>query len=71
MPLAVGSSADCVLTAEHPVHKKVFFKIRVRYCSAENEGFGIGAQVEEVPDASTFNFFRNVYDLIIATVRQD
>jgi hypothetical protein len=63
-PLKTGAAVDCTLTTTHNINKKVHFRIRIKYCCANGNGYLIGAHTDEVDDNLEFNFFNNIYDFI-------
>ena len=63
-PLKTGAAVDCTLTTTHNINKKVHFRIRIKYCCADSNGYLIGAHTDEVDDNLEFNFFNNIYDFI-------
>jgi hypothetical protein len=58
------TNLECFLRAKHMVGKEVRFKTSVKYCKGHDEAFLVGAEIEEVSDASDFNFFLSVFDFI-------
>lgn len=44
--------------------KDLVMKIKIAYCNKEDERFITGAYIIEMPDDSSFNFFKYVLDLL-------
>ncbi|MEW6109980.1 MAG: PilZ domain-containing protein [Nitrospirota bacterium] len=64
-PLQVDSEAECMLSGVRGIWKKVSVKVRIRYCEKSLNGYISGAGIVTVSDSVSFNFFNNVYDLIM------
>lgn len=47
------------------VKKKVSFKARIKHCAKQKDGLVFGAQIVEISDSITFNFFKCVIDAIL------
>lgn len=60
-----------MLSSTHGGWKKVLFKVRIKYRVNLLEGYRYGAQIDEISDDVSFDFFNNVYDLIMETMRRD
>jgi hypothetical protein len=67
-PLAIESIRECALLATHIAEKEVIFKVRIKYCARDNGEYSIGAEIEEISDSITFDFFNNVYDVMVEMV---
>ena len=64
-PLEADSVKDCVLVTSQTIGRQVYFKARVRHCAKQNEEYIVGAQIEEISDSASFDFFTSVHDYIL------
>lgn len=69
-PLKTVEALDCNLEATHSI-KKVYFRIRIKYCCASGDEYLIGADIDEVGDNSEFNFFNNIYDFLAEIKKEE
>ncbi len=63
-PLKPDAVAECTLAATYSRKKEVHFSKSIKYCSLREDGYLIGAHIDEVGDSSEFNFFNNIYTFI-------
>lgn len=70
-PLDSGAVYECVLFTVHRINKAVSFKARIKYCTKHEREFVIGATIEEIADAISFNFFEDVYNFIMEITLQE
>lgn len=64
-PLEPGAATECSLTTTFTIKKEVHFRMMIKYCSLRDDGYLIGAHIDEVDDSSEFNFFNNIYYFIV------
>lgn len=62
--LAVNSSHRCMLSTSKTIRKETYFYIRVRHCSVHDGGFLVGAEIEDISDGLSFDFFENIVSYI-------
>lgn len=60
------SVMECLISVPASLTKEVSFKVKVRYCTADNAAsdFIIGTEIIEIPDELWFNVFEKVHDFI-------
>ena len=63
-PMDEDTSLECFLRTRHMVGKEVRFTTSVKYCKTKDDDFLVGCQIENVSDASDFDFFQNVFDFM-------
>ena len=64
VPVEKDASLKCHLQAAPPARKDVRFEVRVMYCNEVDEGYILGARVENVSDSKHFDFFRNIFSIL-------
>ncbi|MGD0887375.1 MAG: PilZ domain-containing protein [Thermodesulfovibrionales bacterium] len=64
-PLDIDAIKECLLHTTHMAEKEAFFTVRIKYCANHNGEYLIGAEIEEISDSITFDFFNNVYDFMV------
>ncbi len=67
-PFDIDSKVECTLTT---AGREVSLSARVRHCMEEGGEYVIGAEIEEVSDDTSFNFFRDVHSLLIEAAMQE
>lgn len=69
--LEMDSTVDGTLSSAGPRGKKVVtFKLRIRHCIKDEQRYIVGGRILEIFDASTFNFFENIFDFI-SQIKED
>lgn len=63
-PLKSGTLYNIKISSTRAAKRELFLKIKLIYCQKGNNNFISGAQVLEMADELSFNFFKNVIDLI-------
>ncbi len=64
-PLRPGMIYDLKLSSTRSTGKDLFLKIKTVYCNRNEDKFISGAFIVEMPDELSFNFFKNVLDLLL------
>jgi hypothetical protein len=64
--LLVGSSHRCMISTAQTIRKETSFNIRVRHCAEHADGYLVGAEIEDISDGLSFDFFENIVSFIDA-----
>lgn len=64
--LPVGSSHRCMISTVQTIRKEASFTIRIRHCAEHAEGYLVGAEIEDISDGLSFDFFENIVGFINA-----
>lgn len=64
-PVKPGMIYDLKLSSTRATGKDLFLKIKTVYCNRNEDKFISGAFIVEMPDDLSFNFFKNVLDLLL------
>lgn len=57
---------QCEFSIVHVISKTMTFPAVVRYCRLQGQEYVIGAEIGDVPDQDSFNFFSGVIDAIVS-----
>ncbi|MDP2167247.1 MAG: HAD-IA family hydrolase [Thermodesulfovibrionales bacterium] len=64
VPVDAGSLKECTISIPKSLTKGAAFKARVKHCLRQEEGFIVGAEIEEVEDEVWFRIVGKVHDFI-------
>ncbi|MBI5076591.1 MAG: PilZ domain-containing protein [Nitrospirae bacterium] len=64
--LSVDSSYRCMISTAQTIRKETSFNIRVRHCAGHADGFLVGAEIEDIADSLSFDFFENIVSFMDA-----
>lgn len=62
--LSVDALHRCMISTAQTIKKETSFTIRVRHCAGHADGFLVGAEIEDVSDGQSFDFFENIVSYI-------
>ena len=59
-----GTICNLKITSSKMVNRNLFLKVKIAYCIKKDKNYISGASIIELPDGSSFNFFKYVIDLL-------
>lgn len=69
--LTVDSSYRCIIATAQTIRKEASFHIRIRHCTGHADGFLVGAEIEDIADGLSFDFFENIVSFMDAVSDKD
>jgi hypothetical protein len=64
--LSVNSSHRCIISTAQTTRKEASFNFRIRRCSEHGDGYLVDAEIEDISDGPSFDFFENIVSFIDA-----
>lgn len=62
--LPVNSSHRCMISTAQTIKKEASFNIRIRHCAGHADEYLVGAEIEDISDGLSFDFFENIVSFI-------